>query len=121
MRLARRQPRSAQARELLRAAGRRSSATLWPSELLEADQNDEAGIARAARSGSRHCGRRSPALDDARGARGSKLLADYLVSKSVWLVGGDGWAYDIGYGGLDHVLACGATSTSWCWTPRPRQ
>jgi pyruvate-ferredoxin/flavodoxin oxidoreductase len=32
-------------------------------------------------------------------------LADYLVAKSVWLVGGDGWAYDIGYGGLDHVLA----------------
>jgi pyruvate-ferredoxin/flavodoxin oxidoreductase len=35
-------------------------------------------------------------------------LADYLVRKSVWGMGGDGWAYDIGYGGLDHVLACGA-------------
>jgi pyruvate-ferredoxin/flavodoxin oxidoreductase len=34
-------------------------------------------------------------------------LADYLVRKSVWMVGGDGWAYDIGYGGLDHVLAAG--------------
>ena len=34
-------------------------------------------------------------------------LADYLVKKSVWIVGGDGWAYDIGYGGLDHVLASG--------------
>ena len=34
-------------------------------------------------------------------------LADYLVQKSVWVVGGDGWAYDIGYGGLDHVLASG--------------
>ncbi|MEM9267213.1 MAG: pyruvate:ferredoxin (flavodoxin) oxidoreductase [Cyanobacteria bacterium P01_F01_bin.13] len=33
-------------------------------------------------------------------------LADYLVRKSVWIVGGDGWAYDIGYGGLDHVLSC---------------
>ncbi len=32
-------------------------------------------------------------------------VADYLVKKSVWIVGGDGWAYDIGYGGLDHVLA----------------
>lgn len=32
---------------------------------------------------------------------------DYLVKKSVWIVGGDGWAYDIGYGGLDHVLASG--------------
>ncbi|MHB8417967.1 MAG: pyruvate:ferredoxin (flavodoxin) oxidoreductase [Myxococcales bacterium] len=34
-------------------------------------------------------------------------LADHLVPKSVWIVGGDGWAYDIGYGGLDHVLALG--------------
>ncbi|MCK5125489.1 MAG: pyruvate:ferredoxin (flavodoxin) oxidoreductase [candidate division Zixibacteria bacterium] len=34
-------------------------------------------------------------------------LADYLVNKSVWGVGGDGWAYDIGYGGLDHVIASG--------------
>jgi pyruvate-ferredoxin/flavodoxin oxidoreductase len=34
-------------------------------------------------------------------------VADHLVKKSVWLVGGDGWAYDIGYGGLDHVLATG--------------
>jgi len=32
-------------------------------------------------------------------------VADALVKKSVWLVGGDGWAYDIGFGGLDHVLA----------------
>lgn len=35
-------------------------------------------------------------------------LADFLVRKSVWAMGGDGWAYDIGYGGLDHVLASGA-------------
>src|ERR1019366_7343035 len=34
-------------------------------------------------------------------------LADMLVKKSVWIVGGDGWAYDIGYGGLDHVIASG--------------
>jgi len=34
-------------------------------------------------------------------------VADYLVRKSVWIIGGDGWAYDIGYGGLDHVLASG--------------
>jgi pyruvate-ferredoxin/flavodoxin oxidoreductase len=34
-------------------------------------------------------------------------VADYLVKKSVWLIGGDGWAYDIGFGGLDHVLASG--------------
>ena len=36
-----------------------------------------------------------------------KSLADYLVKKSVWIIGGDGWGYDIGYGGLDHVLASG--------------
>lgn len=34
-------------------------------------------------------------------------IADYLIPRSVWLVGGDGWAYDIGFGGLDHVLASG--------------
>lgn len=34
-------------------------------------------------------------------------LADYLVKKSVWIIGGDGWAYDIGFGGLDHVIASG--------------
>ncbi|MCT7985483.1 pyruvate:ferredoxin (flavodoxin) oxidoreductase [Laspinema sp. A4] len=34
-------------------------------------------------------------------------LADYLVKKDVWIIGGDGWAYDIGYGGLDHVIASG--------------
>ncbi|MGF1601890.1 MAG: pyruvate:ferredoxin (flavodoxin) oxidoreductase [Thermosynechococcaceae cyanobacterium] len=36
-----------------------------------------------------------------------RAVADYLVKKSVWIIGGDGWAYDIGYGGLDHVLASG--------------
>ncbi|MBU1559138.1 MAG: pyruvate:ferredoxin (flavodoxin) oxidoreductase, partial [Gammaproteobacteria bacterium] len=35
------------------------------------------------------------------------VLADYLVPHSIWLMGGDGWAYDIGFGGLDHVLASG--------------
>jgi pyruvate-ferredoxin/flavodoxin oxidoreductase len=42
-------------------------------------------------------------------AIGKKLasVADFLVRRSVWIIGGDGWAYDIGYGGLDHVLATG--------------
>jgi pyruvate-ferredoxin/flavodoxin oxidoreductase len=40
-------------------------------------------------------------------ARALLDLADMLVEKAVWIVGGDGWAYDIGFGGLDHVLACG--------------
>jgi pyruvate-ferredoxin/flavodoxin oxidoreductase len=40
-------------------------------------------------------------------ARTLTQIADYLVHKSVWIVGGDGWAYDIGFGGLDHVIASG--------------
>ncbi len=40
-------------------------------------------------------------------ARHLLSLADFLVRKSIWIVGGDGWAYDIGFGGLDHVLASG--------------
>ncbi len=49
------------------------------------------------------------ATQDAGAADAKRLLkiADMLVKKSVWVIGGDGWAYDIGYGGLDHVLACG--------------
>jgi pyruvate-ferredoxin/flavodoxin oxidoreductase len=48
-------------------------------------------------------------LDKIKKETGEHLLslADYLVKKSVWIMGGDGWAYDIGYGGLDHVLASG--------------
>ena len=45
--------------------------------------------------------------DTSAGARSLHSLADYLAKKSVWCIGGDGWAYDIGYGGLDHVLASG--------------
>ncbi|MDR0291296.1 MAG: pyruvate:ferredoxin (flavodoxin) oxidoreductase [Elusimicrobium sp.] len=48
-------------------------------------------------------------LSKSKDAAARRLLsvADYLVKKSVWILGGDGWAYDIGYGGLDHVLASG--------------
>jgi pyruvate-ferredoxin/flavodoxin oxidoreductase len=73
------------------------------NELLNADQESEAGIAtqreRVTILRSKLAGIDSPE------ARRLELLADYFVKKSVWLVGGDGWAYDIGYGGLDHVLA----------------
>ena len=66
-------------------------------------------VERGRHRGAARAGRRAAAA--ARRARRSaearrlETLADYLVKKSVWLVGGDGWAYDIGYGGLDHVLA----------------
>jgi pyruvate-ferredoxin/flavodoxin oxidoreductase len=43
--------------------------------------------------------------DNSDNAKRLLLIADYLVKKSVWIIGGDGWAYDIGYGGLDHVIA----------------
>jgi len=44
---------------------------------------------------------------DSNDSKALLAVADMLVKKSVWIVGGDGWAYDIGYGGLDHVLASG--------------
>jgi pyruvate-ferredoxin/flavodoxin oxidoreductase len=51
--------------------------------------------------------KRRPRGDTADVERRLLSIADYLVRKSVWIMGGDGWAYDIGYGGLDHVLAAG--------------
>jgi len=92
--------------------GRELLATLAPvvgqalvQELLEADQSSAAGIQaqrqRVERLKERLAGQESP--------EGRQLLslADMLVRKSVWIIGGDGWAYDIGFGGLDHVLASG--------------
>ena len=72
-------------------------------ELLHADQSTEAGI-RAQRERVLAL-RRALARLTTPEARRLDTLADYLVKKSVWVVGGDGWAYDIGYGGLDHILA----------------
>ncbi len=73
------------------------------TELLEADQENEAGII-AQRERVKVLRSKLADIQSAE-ARRLETLADYLVKKSVWLVGGDGWAYDIGYGGLDHVLA----------------
>src|SRR5262249_37375606 len=71
--------------------------------LLDADQSDEKGI--AAQRDRVQALRRVLAGQPTAEARRREPPDDYLVKKSVWLVGGDGWAYDIGYGGLDHVLA----------------
>jgi pyruvate-ferredoxin/flavodoxin oxidoreductase len=71
--------------------------------LLHADQSTESGIA-AQRERVSLLGRALASLDTPE-ARQLELLRDYLVTKSVWIVGGDGWAYDIGAGGLDHILA----------------
>ncbi|HEY5690655.1 MAG TPA: pyruvate:ferredoxin (flavodoxin) oxidoreductase [Cyclobacteriaceae bacterium] len=74
-------------------------------ELLEAKQDDEPGI-KAQRE---RVEKLKAKLKDKKDDQSVQLLslADNLVKKSVWIVGGDGWAYDIGYGGLDHVLASG--------------
>jgi pyruvate-ferredoxin/flavodoxin oxidoreductase len=74
-------------------------------ELLRADQSSEAGII-AQRERVATLKQRLAGIDDDQ-ARDLLSLADVLVRKSVWIIGGDGWAYDIGYGGLDHVLASG--------------
>jgi pyruvate-ferredoxin/flavodoxin oxidoreductase len=73
--------------------------------LLAADQGTESGIsAQRERVAALKAKLMTiPGLD----AKDLLSLADVLVKKSVWIVGGDGWAYDIGYGGLDHVLASG--------------
>ncbi|HHJ06230.1 MAG TPA: pyruvate:ferredoxin (flavodoxin) oxidoreductase, partial [Anaerolineae bacterium] len=73
--------------------------------LLSADQSTEAGII-AQRE--RVVALKDKLVNAATPAEKDLLsLADMLVKKSVWIIGGDGWAYDIGYGGLDHVLASG--------------
>jgi pyruvate-ferredoxin/flavodoxin oxidoreductase len=74
--------------------------------ILQADQAGEAGIAAQRRRISEL--RRVLAGMKSDEARRLEAAADYLVKKSVWLVGGDGWAYDIGYAGLDHVLSTNA-------------
>ncbi len=73
------------------------------TELLEADQSTEAGI-EAQRKRVAALKEKLASIKNDK-ANQLALVADYLVKKSVWLLGGDGWAYDIGYGGLDHVLA----------------
>jgi pyruvate-ferredoxin/flavodoxin oxidoreductase len=74
-------------------------------EILSADQSDQTGIEKQRE----RIATLKKALKGCKETAAQQLLplADYLVKKSVWCVGGDGWAYDIGYGGLDHVIAAG--------------
>jgi pyruvate-ferredoxin/flavodoxin oxidoreductase len=74
-------------------------------EILGADQSDEAGIYEQ-RERVEVLKQKLQDMDTPE-ARRLLSLANALVKKSVWIVGGDGWAYDIGFGGLDHVLASG--------------
>ncbi len=75
------------------------------NELIGAEQKDEARIyeqrQRVEQLKKKLSGIKTP------DAKRLLNVADYLVKKSVWIMGGDGWAYDIGYGGLDHVMASG--------------
>ncbi len=73
--------------------------------LLTADQSEEAGIfAQRERVAAL---KEKLAGADSLEAKALLHVADFLVRKTVWALGGDGWAYDIGYGGLDHVIASG--------------
>jgi len=74
-------------------------------EILKADQSTEPGIYEQRE----RVAKLKEMIKDSNDPNARMLLslADYLVRKSVWIFGGDGWAYDIGYGGLDHVLASG--------------
>ncbi len=74
-------------------------------EILSADQSTQAGI--EAQRG--RVEKLKAAIKGSKNATAKLLIpiADYLVKKSVWCIGGDGWAYDIGFGGLDHVIASG--------------
>ncbi len=80
--------------------------------IKEADQSTQAGIeeqrARVARL------KEALSKFDCDESKQLVSVADYLVKKSVWVLGGDGWAYDIGYGGLDHVLATGRNINVLC-------
>ena len=77
----------------------------FATSLLEAPQDNDEQI----REQRERVNRLKAILSKERAAKAAQLLAvaDNLIARSVWIVGGDGWAYDIGYGGLDHVLASG--------------
>ena len=93
-----------QAEELLKSMNGNLEDGLSES-ILNADQQSEPGIFEQRE----RVARLKKALEGSTDGKAKMLhsLADYLVRKSVWIFGGDGWAYDIGYGGLDHVLASG--------------
>ncbi|HPS65389.1 MAG TPA: thiamine pyrophosphate-dependent enzyme, partial [Ignavibacteria bacterium] len=92
------------ARELLKSLSTEIGESL-AGDILNAEQKDEAGII-AQRERVEHLKSKLNSIKSD-SAKHLLSLADYLVKKSVWIIGGDGWAYDIGYGGLDHVLASG--------------
>ena len=95
------------ARELLRSHANSFGESLI-SEVLQAKESSETEIT-AQRERVALIKQKLAGLDS-REARDLLAVADALVRKTIWIVGGDGWAYDIGAGGLDHVLGSGTTS-----------
>ncbi len=75
--------------------------------LLSTDQSTEAGIMKQRENVAALKAKLASIPNPAPAVNYLLSLADALVRKSVWIMGGDGWAYDIGYGGLDHVIASG--------------
>ena len=93
-----------QAKELLNELSNEIDKELL-ADILNANQEDESSIFEQRD----RVEKLKEILKGMKNSNASELLtlADYLVKKSVWIIGGDGWAYDIGYGGVDHVLASG--------------
>jgi len=96
-----------EAREVLTSMkdGQLKAQAALATEILNADQSEWVGV-------EQQRGRIADLKKTLAGIGGEQAarlgtLADNLIKKSVWILGGDGWAYDIGYGGLDHVLASG--------------
>jgi pyruvate-ferredoxin/flavodoxin oxidoreductase len=77
----------------------------FADEILNADQSNETGII-IQRDRIKELRNRIKTINSFE-AKQLDVIADYLVKKSHWIIGGDGWAYDIGFGGLDHVLSTG--------------
>ena len=76
-------------------------------EILDADQSSEQGVVDQRERVARLQERLVALGDTVPGAARLATISEHLVRTGVWIVGGDGWAYDIGFGGLDHVLASG--------------
>jgi pyruvate-ferredoxin/flavodoxin oxidoreductase len=87
------------------AGGKSKAPAALLKEIRTADQSTQEGI----ESQRQRVADLKKALAGSSSDEEKRLVAaaDYLIKKSVWIVGGDGWAYDIGYGGLDHVIASG--------------
>jgi len=94
--------REQQARELVRSLSD-PLGDVMVDALLAADQSTDRGVLEQ-RERVKELREKLAAVQDP-AARSLEAAADALVKKSVWIVGGDGWAYDIGYGGLDHVIS----------------